>query len=565
MANPPFMTPKGGIRPHKKFAMHANRSEVLFVDYIMEHINPTTGRAAVIVPEGIIFQSASAYKALRKLLVGKNFLYGVVSLPAGLFQPYSGVKTSILLLDKTLAKKTDKILFVKIGNDGYSLGAQRKELTTSDLPDATNFIKQYITAIRNNDFSQIDSEHLRLDSITVEKSRIAENDDFNLSIDRYRVENFRQQVKHEWAMLQELCEMQTGSRDKGGALDEGIPSIGGEQISSDGTIKFEKMKYISQDHFNSLKKGVLNKNDVLLVKDGATTGKVGFYKGDYNFAAINEHVYLLRTNERINSFLFYHLLRSDDFQNRLKKFIKGIIGGISSEISQIEIPVPSIVEQQEIVPKIEQYEKIIAGAKQVVENYKPQIDIKPKWEMVELGKVCETEYGYTDTAKDIGDARYIRITDINSDGKLKENDAKFINLTSEAKEYILNTNDIVVARTGATFGKTLIYEGSETAVFASYLIRLKFDLSKVNPKYYWCFAQSDDYWRQANILVSGGGQPQFNANAIIKIKFPLPPLSEQNTIVAKIEKEQQLVNASKELVKIFEQKIKDEINKLWEE
>jgi type I restriction enzyme M protein len=77
LANPPFMTPKGGIRPHKKFAMQANRSEVLFVDYIMEHINPTTGRAAIIVPEGIIFQSATAYKALRKLLVDKNFLYGV--------------------------------------------------------------------------------------------------------------------------------------------------------------------------------------------------------------------------------------------------------------------------------------------------------------------------------------------------------------------------------------------------------------------------------------------------------------------------------------------------------
>jgi type I restriction enzyme M protein len=55
-------------------------------------------------------------------------LYGVVSLPAGIFQPYSGVKTSILLLDKSLAKKTDKILFVKIENDGFGLGAQRKEL-----------------------------------------------------------------------------------------------------------------------------------------------------------------------------------------------------------------------------------------------------------------------------------------------------------------------------------------------------------------------------------------------------------------------------------------------------
>ena len=145
LANPPFMTPKGGIRPHKKFTLQANRSEVLFVDYIMEHINPTTGRAGIIVPEGIIFQSATAYEALRKLLVENNYLYGVVSLPAGIFQPYSGVKTSILLIDKTLAKKTDNVLFVKIENDGYSLGAQRKEISQNDLPDAANLIKQYST------------------------------------------------------------------------------------------------------------------------------------------------------------------------------------------------------------------------------------------------------------------------------------------------------------------------------------------------------------------------------------------------------------------------------------
>jgi type I restriction enzyme M protein len=75
LANPPFMTPKGGIRPHKKFAMQANRSEVLFVDYIMEHINPTTGRAAIIVPEGIIFKVQQPIKHYENLLVDKNFLW----------------------------------------------------------------------------------------------------------------------------------------------------------------------------------------------------------------------------------------------------------------------------------------------------------------------------------------------------------------------------------------------------------------------------------------------------------------------------------------------------------
>ena len=131
LANPPFMSPKGGIMPHKKFSVQSNRSEVLFVDYMAEHLTPN-GRAAIIVPEGIIFQSAGAYKQLRKYLIENNFLWAVVSLPAGAFNPYSGVKTSILFLDKSLAKKTDKVLFVKVENDGFVLRKSLIETMTQD-------------------------------------------------------------------------------------------------------------------------------------------------------------------------------------------------------------------------------------------------------------------------------------------------------------------------------------------------------------------------------------------------------------------------------------------------
>ena len=186
LANPPFMSPKGGIKPHKKFSISANRSEVLFVDYIAEHIHPTHGRAGVIVPEGIIFQSATAYKDLRKMLVDKQFLYAVVSLPAGVFNPYSGVKTSILLMDRTLAQKTDKILFVKIANDGFGLGAQRKELATSNLPDALNVIRDFGQAILRGDTSRFEFEDANLQAIAIEKTKIAENGDYNLSGDRYK-------------------------------------------------------------------------------------------------------------------------------------------------------------------------------------------------------------------------------------------------------------------------------------------------------------------------------------------------------------------------------------------
>ncbi|KAK3605062.1 hypothetical protein CHS0354_000728 [Potamilus streckersoni] len=132
LANPPFMTPKGGIVPHKRFSIQANRAEVLFVDYIMEHLT-IKGRAGIIVPEGIIFQSKNTYTALRKKLL-EDGLFAVVSLPAGVFNPYSGVKTSILFFDNEVSKRTKDFLFVKIQNDGFDLGAQRRPIDKNDLP-----------------------------------------------------------------------------------------------------------------------------------------------------------------------------------------------------------------------------------------------------------------------------------------------------------------------------------------------------------------------------------------------------------------------------------------------
>lgn len=142
LANPPFMTPKGGISPHNRYRVSAKRAEVLFVDYIAEHLSPT-GRAAIVVPEGIVFQSQTAYKNLRRYLIEDDLLYAVISLPAGVFNPYSGVKTSILLIDRTLAKEKDSILFVKLNNDGYDLGAQRRVIEGSEVPEVISIFKDH--------------------------------------------------------------------------------------------------------------------------------------------------------------------------------------------------------------------------------------------------------------------------------------------------------------------------------------------------------------------------------------------------------------------------------------
>ena len=181
LANPPFMSPKGGIRPHNRFSVQSKRSEVLFVDYMAEHLTPT-GRAGIIVPEGVIFQSQTAYKQLRKMLVD-NYLVAVISLPAGVFNPYSGVKTSILILDKSLAKQTNTIGFFKIENDGFGLGAQRREIDQNDLPQTYIEISEYFQRLRFGE--SVDNFHPTL-GLIIAKEKIAANNDYNLTGERYR-------------------------------------------------------------------------------------------------------------------------------------------------------------------------------------------------------------------------------------------------------------------------------------------------------------------------------------------------------------------------------------------
>jgi len=241
-------------------------------------------------------------------------------------------------------------------------------------------------------------------------------------------------------------------------------------------------------------------------------------------------------------------LTTGHFNDFLREQIAGAnINNLSGALLyRFQIPLPPLEVQKEIVAEIEGYQKVIDGARAVLDNYRPHIAIQPDWPIVEVGELAKPQYGFTASAADEGDARFIRITDIAPDGSLRPDDAKFITLTDETRQSQLSKGDILVARTGATYGKTMLFEEDYAAVFASYLIRLQFLRDRVHPRYYWVFAQSDNYWSQANAMMTGGGQPQFNGNALKQVKVPLPPLTTQQAIVAEIEAEQALVAANED-------------------
>ena len=557
LANPPFMSPKGGIKPHKRFTIQAKRSEVLFVDYMAEHLTPT-GRAAIIVPEGILFQSQTAYKQLRKSLVMES-LVAVVSLPAGCFNPYSGVKTSILVLDKSLAKKTNTLAFFKVENDGFGLGAQRRAIEKNDLPQVKTDLAAYLQALR----SKASSKSILSQSSTaqiVPKEKIAADGDYNLSGERYREGAI---AVSSWPLVSVGVAFRKGDQTvRPESLDGPVTYLGLENIAKNtGEIEGGVVTENPSD-IKSLK-NVFKPRDILYGKLRPNLNKV--WLADRK-GVCSTDIFVIEASEGMaDPALYAYLFRSARFNDAVMGQLKGAqlprIGW--SSFAKLQIPLPPLEVQKEIVAEIEGYQKVITGARAVLDNYHPHIPINPDWPMVELGEITKPEYGFTEKAAEQGDARFVRITDIAQDGKIREEDPKFITLTKVARNSLLSNGDILVARTGATFGKTMIFEETYKAVFASFLIRLRFPKERVDPRYYWVFAQSDMYWNQANALMTGGGQPQFNGNALVQVKIPLPPLATQRAIVTEIKAEQALVAANRELIARFEQKIQATLARIW--
>jgi type I restriction enzyme M protein len=379
------MTPKGGIKPHKKFTVQANRSEVLFVDYIAEHIHPSTGRAGIIVPEGIIFQNAGAYKQLRKMLVDKNYLYAVVSLPAGVFHPYSGVKTCILLMDKTLAKKTDNILFVKIVNDGFDLGAQRRANDKNDLTGCLELLQQYKTALQNNTTFASDNKNVFL----VEKEKIAANTDYNLSIDRYRVNENSRQSNFEMVEIGEICNLINGRAFKPSDWEKkengGLPIIRIQNLNTP-TSEFN---YYSGE---VVEKYLVNKGDLLFSWSGSRGTSFGAHIWYGDKAILNQHIFRIEFSDRvIKEFLYYVL---NEAVTEIEENLHGGVGLVhitKGNMEKIKIPIPSIEVQKQIINKIESYKKNILDFKNSIEDEQQKI----RTEIGKLWKAEPKEYGIT--------------------------------------------------------------------------------------------------------------------------------------------------------------------------
>lgn len=537
LANPPFMSPKGGIKPHKRFSIQAKRSEVLFVDYMAEHLTPA-GRAGIIVPEGIIFQSQNAHKALRKTLV-ENSLVAVISLPAGVFQPYSGVKTSILILDKSLAKQTQTIAFFKVDNDGFGLGAQRRTIDQNDLPQVVEEIEQYFKALRKG----LPLDDLQLTAgLIVSKDKVAENDEYNLSGERFRECSVKVSTWPLVNIAEVFCKSKQSVLPKN--LNGDVIYIGLENITQStgditGTV-------ITQNPANIKSiKNVFNPYDILYGKLRPNLNKV--WLADRKGICSTDIFVLEAVARKVDPSLYAFIFRSKRFNDAVMSQIKGAqlprVGWKS--FSKLQIPLPPLEVQKEIATEIEGYQKIIDGARVVLDNYRPHISIHPDWSVEVFGEVTST---ITPPAK-------IQTANFSETGCFPVIDQ--------------SQNDIA----GRTDDKSTLVDGrGGLVIFGDHTCAVKF----VNER----FAQGADgikiiqtgerlvpkfvYFYLLSYPIEQDGYKR-HFGKLKESKLPLPPLATQRAIVAEIEAEQALVTANQELITRFEKKIQFSLAHVWGE
>ena len=353
--------------------------------------------------------------------------------------------------------------------------------------------------------------------------------------------------------LGDLCEIQSG----------GTPSRSKPEFWVEGNIPWVKIKDINSKYVDKVEEHItelglqcssakLFSRETILYTIFATIGEVAILDID---AATNQAIagLYLKSEKVLKDYLYYFLI---SIKNRVKNDSRGVAqNNINlTYLKNIEVPIVEIAHQQEICDNLSTINQIIAQRnKQLIElsnlvksrfneMFGDPVLNEMGWDKCRLKDISEEKlaYGSGASAIEFSGLRYIRITDIDTCGNLKP-EKKSPSQFDE--KYLLNTGDILFARSGATVGKTFLYSKKKhgPALYAGYLIRLIPNHSLVNPIFVYHFTKTKYYNDFIAKVQNAVAQPNINAKQYSELDFILPPLSLQNefaNFVAQVDKSQ---------------------------
>lgn len=362
--------------------------------------------------------------------------------------------------------------------------------------------------------------------------------------------------------IQEITSViETGSRPTGGAISSGVLSLGGEHIdNTSGFINLSEPKFVSEDYFEKANRGKIEKYDFLICKDGALTGKVALVRDeiDEQNAMVNEHIFIVRCSDIETQKYMFNFFFCSAGQSLLKQNITGSAqGGLnSSNFKNIKIPLPPLDVQKSIVAECEQIDAEYQNAQEEIEDAKSEIAgimANVQGEEKRLGDLCEINSETIDPTKTPQkEFIYIDIESVKNGEGTFETDKKIIGALAPSRARRYAKSDSVLISTVRPNLKGFAYIENEIkgAVYSTGFAILKtLDSSNfLNKLLYEYFMYSDDLMRQMTEAMPKGQYPSINKTDIEAFKIPVPPLAEQQKIVAQITALEEKITQAKRIM-----------------
>lgn len=550
------------------YDLPSTNGDSICVQHCIKAINSAAenGRMAIVVPEGFLFRKDLT--KTREYLLNNCQLQSIISLPQGVFLPYTSVKTDIIYATKVNQKvKTSDgkthFWYFDVKNDGYTLDNHRRKLEiSSDLS-------------KYEEYRKLDEEQkenmLKVGFEVVPFDKVRKNS-FILVGSRYRtiaaVSNFDIVSFSDVATLTRGVNYQKSQQSVFRTKNIILPA---DNISLDGEFTIAKEIFVDDTvHLSEEKR--LQKDDIFICMSSGSkdhVGKVTFIDNDTNYYA-GGFMGIIRTNPQkcLSKYLYFYLLASDKYKEEIKLLTQGAnINNISSTINSIKIPLPSLEEQQKIILELEGYYQVFLGAKKIVNNYSPRLHFPNDCKTVKLTEVCyineisinpEQKYGADDFI-------YIDISSINSQtGKIDVNQkVKGTNAPSRAKRG-LREGDVLLSTVRPNL-KAFAYVDFETENCVASTGFAVLTPKNINGKYLYYMLLDDFVGKQLEAAMGKGMYPSVNRSDLENLEILLPTIEEQIEMVKKIEAELTLIRPSENIMETFATKIKEKIKEVWSE
>ena len=557
--------------PYSQKTKHGNlydlpstNGDSICVQHCIKAINSTApnGRMALVVPEGFLFRKDLT--KTREYLLDHCQLQSIISLPQGVFLPYTGVKTDIIYATKVNQKtkaseKKKDFWYFDVKSDGYTLDNHRRKLETpSDLSKYEEYRK--LDKDQAADMMKVGFEIIPLDKVRQNSSILVGS--------RYRVNTLSD--RQDTVFFSDIATLTRGVNYKKQQQTTFRTSniiLPADNITLNGELKIEKEIYVD-DTVDLSEEKRLKKNDIFICMSSGSKehiGKVAFIDRDTVFYA-GGFMGIIRVNTQrcLPKYLYYYLNYSPRFKEEIKLLTQGAnINNISSTIYSIRIPLPAMNIQEQVISEIDSYQNIVLGAQRVLRNYAPSIYTKDDYTTDRLGNLFEVISDSIDPTLEQGKVCYVGLENIVSGTGEYTGSLESEYESIKSLKRVFKAGDILFGKLRPALNKVAF--ATFDGICSTDIIVLRAKRADILPEYYSALLRGTEFNKLVLNGVSGGQLPRVDLSYLLDIPVQIVPVEEQQRVIDSFHSEREMMDSAKRIIDTFSGKIGCRIKEIWGE